>query len=369
MRKKLLLLGATFALLPIVVFSAETINWTFYAPGAAGKMQGGGTTAHADASGRAGVLHTLDDIRRGASPYVTIASANVMKGRWYCIGTVTYTSPIDRQTHTLQNVVGYVHDTGCAFNGTCSCGWLPQFCNGRARTDKMDIAVGNFSGWGAGQAAMFVTKNPNRAPAVWQQIAGLPNPGYQSSSGGACNGIAQETGVPSAAPFSPNSIADPYSTFNPYSAYGNTGMQPGSPGIPGTFQPMNAGQVMGSGMPNFIGQSVNIGSSDTDAYGDPNGQSSGTGAQTGPPGPPEQNIVVWPETIARGGTVQVSWTSVNMNKNSCQVLFEGAEFAKANEGTKPFQTVSSDTSTITFTLECNDANGKPYQSSDSATIQ
>ena len=337
-------------------------------------MQGSGTTAQPDASGKPGALHTLDDVRLGRSPYVTVASATIMKGRWYCIGDVTYTSPIDRRTHSLQNVVGYIHDTGCAFNGTCSCGWLPQFCNGRARTDKMDIAVGNFSGWGALTAANFVTQNPHRAPAVWQQIAGLPNPGYQSTnSGSACNGIPRETGVPSSATYSPSSISDPYDTFNPYSAYGNVGMQPGSPGMPGTFQPMNGGngmQTFGTGFPALgngqdtsvpIGNSVEIGN---------DGQSSGTGTQAGPPGEPALNLVVSPETIQRGGTLQVIWTSVNMTPNSCQIIFEGAQFAKTNEGVKPFTTTSNDTSTLTFTLECNGiTDGKPYQKTDSVTLQ
>src|SRR5262249_46126816 len=155
--------------------ASSAISWTFYAPGASGWMQGPITAASKDASGQSNAIHTLDDVRLGKSTYVTLASASSMRGRWYCIGTVTYTSPIDRQTHTLQNVVGYIHDTGCAFNGTCSCSSLPQYCNGAAHPEKMDIAVGNFQGWGALDAANFVSKNPNRAPAAWQQISGPPS--------------------------------------------------------------------------------------------------------------------------------------------------------------------------------------------------
>lgn len=200
-----ILLSALLAVLPCTVSAADKINWTFYAPGASGWMQGPMKAAYPDAGGSSNGIHTLDDVRTGKSTYVTLASASTMKGRWYCIGTVTYTSPRgnggDGQTHTLENVIGYVHDTGCAFNGTCSCEKLPQYCSRQSRTDKMDIAVGNFSGYGAAEAMNHVTKNPNRAPASWQQIAGLPARG---ASGGPCGGEAKETGTPTKAPYDPN---------------------------------------------------------------------------------------------------------------------------------------------------------------------
>ncbi|MCE9541088.1 hypothetical protein K8R03_00840 [Candidatus Kaiserbacteria bacterium] len=200
-----------FFFAPVPINAAESINWTFYAPGAAGWMQGGLTAAAKDASGATNAIHTLDDVRTGASKYVTLASATVMRGRWYCIGAVTYTSPInnggDGQVHTLQNVVGYVHDTGCAFNGTCSCSSLPQYCNRIPHPEKMDIPVGNFGGWGALQAANYVTKNKNIATTNWQQIAGLPT---GSDASGPCGGVAQETGVPTPAQYRPATILDAY---------------------------------------------------------------------------------------------------------------------------------------------------------------
>lgn len=187
--------------------AANTINWTFYGPGAAGWMQGPMTASQKDLEGKSNGIHTLDDVRTGKSKYVTLASASVMKGRFYCIGTVTYTSPPgnggDGKTHTLENVVGYVHDTGCAFNGTCSCARLPQFCDGKPRTDKMDIAVGNFNGYSAEFAMNYITKNPNRAPKDWTQIAGIPAQGTQAAAATPCGGVVKEQGTPVNAAYTP----------------------------------------------------------------------------------------------------------------------------------------------------------------------
>lgn len=193
--------------------ASNSINWTFYGPGAAGKMQGPMIASQKDAEGLSTGIRTLDDVRLGRSRYVTLASASVMKGRYYCIGTVTYTSPPgnggDGKTHTINNVVGYVHDTGCAFNGTCSCAFLKQFCDGKPRTDKMDIAVGNFNGYSAEFAMNYITKNPNRAPKVWTQIAGLPQKGTAPSATNACGGDPKEEGVPVAAQYIPPSTLAP----------------------------------------------------------------------------------------------------------------------------------------------------------------
>ncbi len=204
--------------------AANSINWTFYGPGAAGWMQGPMTASQKDAEGSSNGIHTLDDVRTGKSKYVTLASASVMKGRYFCIGTVTYTSPPgnggDGKTHTIENVVGYIHDTGCAFNGTCSCARLPQYCDGRARTDKMDIAVGNFNGYSADYAMKYITKNPNRAPKDWTQIAGIPQ-SIQSgqSSTAPCGGQVKEEGTPVAAAYIPPATSAPQNQLPPPSSY------------------------------------------------------------------------------------------------------------------------------------------------------
>ena len=69
------LLGCIFASAPFLVYGVSTINWTFYAPGAGGKIEGKFEAASKDASGNA-AIHTLDDVRSGASRYVTLSSAS-----------------------------------------------------------------------------------------------------------------------------------------------------------------------------------------------------------------------------------------------------------------------------------------------------
>jgi hypothetical protein len=348
--------------LPVVAFSSESISWTFYAPGATVSgpfnMQGSGVPAYPDAEGQnnSESLHTLDDVRMGKSRYVTLASARVMKGRWYCIGAVVYTSPIDRQTHTLTNVVGYVHDTGCAFNGSCSSNFLNQFSRGVVRTDKMDIALGRFYGWGAGVAAQFVIKNLNRAPSSWQLITGLPVAG-SSNNPSACNGTPSEAGVPYVAQYSPTSITDPYSTYGNFGAFGNGGMFSGAQGMTGTFQPINGSQSNGI----LYGKDYN--------YGEGNGASpNDQDKNLAPPGESAMNLLLWPKTVLRGESINVIWTSVNMAKDSCQVLFDGQVFATGSEGSKQFKTVTWDKSAPSFVLRCKDSAGNVREVSDTAQI-
>ncbi len=223
------LIAITIAAIPVAVSALGSINWTFYAPGAGGQIQGSMQAAYPDPNGGT-IIHTLDDVRTGKSPYVTLASATTMRGRWFCIGTVTYTSPMDNMTHTLENVVGYVHDTGCAFNGTCSCGLVGAYCNGVSHPEKMDIPVSNFTGWGGGAAMTFVTRNRNAAPSAWQQIAGLPqqssgqNPVLASTGGSgsmSCGGVPQEMGTPVQAAYRPASIQDTGPGMVPYQVGGS----------------------------------------------------------------------------------------------------------------------------------------------------
>ena len=229
--------------------AANSINWTFYGPGAGGKMQGSMSAASNNLEGT-NVIRTLDDVRTGKSKYVTLASATAMKGRYYCIGTVTYTSPPsnggDGKTHTLENVVGYVHDTGCAFNGTCSCAFLAQFCDGRARPDKMDIAVGNFTGYDGSFANSYISKNPNKAPKDWTQLAGLPTQGASNNPLQACGGEVRESGTPVSAPYTPPLTSAPN---NPLTQPYTTAPQPQPTSVP-TSQPLYQNQPVSQPLPN-----------------------------------------------------------------------------------------------------------------------
>lgn len=92
-------------------------------------------------TGRYDQPFTLDDYRLGNAPFVTVASDPSRYGQSVNLGSRTYRSPIDKQTYTLDNVPGYIHDTGSAFRG---------------RPDKLDIAVGDFRGWNPSEAENFV---------------------------------------------------------------------------------------------------------------------------------------------------------------------------------------------------------------------
>jgi hypothetical protein len=86
-------------------------------------MEGCVETSRPGLDGQA-VPRSLDDVRAGRARFVTLASDSSNYGKYFNIGTVTYMSAEDHQKHTVQNVVGYVHDTGGAFKG---------------RPDKIDV--------------------------------------------------------------------------------------------------------------------------------------------------------------------------------------------------------------------------------------
>jgi hypothetical protein len=153
--------------------------FTFYGPGASGAK---GTEGPMIGS-RGNALKTLDDVRNGAD-VVSLAGHPSQFGQMVFIGNITYTSPIDGKTYTLNNVMGRVDDTGGEFRG----GKNPD-------QNQFDIAVGNFSkGWNDTTAGKFVSGNrvdavpgrgigadivnaPDMAPAVAAQPAAEPPPG------------------------------------------------------------------------------------------------------------------------------------------------------------------------------------------------
>jgi hypothetical protein len=105
-------------------------------------MEGGFETSKPNPQTGKRVPSTLDDVRLGKSPFVTLAGDPSRYGQTVNMGSLTYTSPIDRQSYTLPNVTGYVHDTGSAFKG---------------RPDKLDVATGDFRGWSPQAASALVT--------------------------------------------------------------------------------------------------------------------------------------------------------------------------------------------------------------------
>jgi hypothetical protein len=158
---------------------------------------------------------------------------------------------------------------------------------------------------------------------------------------------------------------------------GNTPWGYGYIGTPPPIGSAAYGQL-GTGIPaNNVGYPTNIGYPTGGSTAGNGGSAGGSASvpyypntsQPVPGGTSVFNLVLWPKSVQRGGTVTVVWTSVNMAKDSCQVLFDGQEFAKSNEGSKPFRTVTSDPGTISFTLRCQHAQGQYKEQSASATIQ
>jgi hypothetical protein len=138
--------------------------FTFYAPGASGAK---GTEGPMIGS-RANALTTLDDIRSGRADVVSLAGHPSQFGQTMFIGNITYTSPIDGKTYTLNNVMGRVDDTGGEFRG-----------NANPDLNQFDIAVGNFGkGWNDTSAGKFVatnyvTANPGRG--IGSDVATSPD--------------------------------------------------------------------------------------------------------------------------------------------------------------------------------------------------
>ena len=150
---------------------------TYYAPGPGDRMEGGFETSQPNPATGKRVPSTLDDVRLGTSPFVTLASDPSRYGQTINIGPQTYTSPIDQKTYTLPDVTGYVHDTGSAFRG---------------RPDKLDVATGDFRGYSPQQASALVTADagsrmvtPLSGDAADQAMRpiGLPEPWRATGEG------------------------------------------------------------------------------------------------------------------------------------------------------------------------------------------
>ena len=163
---------------------------TYYAPGPGDRMEGGFETSQPNPQTGKRVPSTLDDVRLGTSPFVTLAGDPSRYGQTVKMGPLTYTSPIDQKSYTVPNVTGYVHDTGSAFKG---------------RPDKLDVAAGDFRGWSPQQASAFVTADAGRrsvtplsgdeADQAMRPI-GLPEPWRATGAGENPTDTAMASGPP-----------------------------------------------------------------------------------------------------------------------------------------------------------------------------
>lgn len=151
-----------------------TAKVTCYAPGADPTIEGPYATSLPNAFGKNEPM-TLDCVRLGQCKYVTLASNPKNLGNFFYIGTFKYRSPIDGNWYTLENLVGFAHDRGSAFDerqcaqyGTCG-----------VMLRKMDVAVGDFRDpkWRGGVGSRFVDTQPQcrNVDAQWRQLTGAPN--------------------------------------------------------------------------------------------------------------------------------------------------------------------------------------------------
>lgn len=345
---------------------------TCYAPGAGGAIEGDFATSKPSLVLSSGgnpmelmkegprIPRTLDDVRLGKSQYVTLASNQINNGKWYLIGTVTYTSVIDNKQYTLQNVVGYSHDTGSAFNssgcmkyGTCS-----------VMTRKFDIAYGDFRG---GQSDKIIYKSPTclQKNQTWKQIGGaITSATTVLDTQTYTRGPTTVNGI---SPFDPRS----YEYYCLKSAYPvivvPTGSVPASQCLNSPYQqsamyPQSSGQTT---------QSAGTVSSQTNTSKATSvtGLSASSSIATTTPSAVAA-LIAQPTIVSRGSYITLSWSSMGMRTDvPCSVSMFTSTTAQANEGSKKILVTAMMPSPVTFSLSCTSNAGVLVQRTASVTIR
>ncbi len=305
---------------------------TFYAPGAGGTIEGLYETSRPNLEGEknsAGnpIPRTLDDVRLGKYNYVTLASDPSNYGKTYNLGTLTYTSALDGKSYTLENVVGYVHDTGSAFQG---------------RPDKFDVAVGDFRGWGASAGSKFVDSQTYGANTLktWEQIGGVP---------GGATVVRQETGA--ATGFGSIVKAVTEGNLGSITSFGagETGIAGLVSRFLGSGNPIssllgmasNGFGSMLSGLSNLFGggsAGSSVGSGNASAVAPQSPAAPAQPAPTTPQAPQPAatvTLLAQPKTVSVGGMVQLLWSSAGVRTDDACQLSDGTSIlAEKNEGTK-----------------------------------
>ncbi len=241
-----------------------SVKITCYAPGADLHMEGPFATSRAGALGgawgRTSKPSTLDDFRLGRSTYVTLAANPTHYGKWFNMGAVTYVSNLDGRRYTISSVVGYVHDTGCAFMGSGerfgnvnSCCQRYGTCTDAFR--KMDVAYGDFRASNANKGLVNSEAYCGNRNATWIQIGGpLTTP--PTVSGGELVGLNPPPTSPAPSTFKqpPYSSAPPPPQYaqqpaptQPTQYFGNSyaSVPPNQP-FPATFNTQSSSTTSGA---------------------------------------------------------------------------------------------------------------------------
>lgn len=294
-------------------------------PGCSTSVQGCIVTSAKGLDGRNSPI-TVDAVRLGKARVATCASDRSNYGKYFNIGVVTYRSDVDKQMHTVQNVVCYVHDTGGAFYG---------------HPEKLDLAV---------------TLCPECTDADARRLA--------SGSGVSARGFG---------PLDANIFAQTGFDQNPIDSgyYCVTSIDPVVVVPSGTVptsrcynqQPApNPFAQLASRLtaPNLVSpvQPLRQGSNPTNNQVSP----------TTPP-PPAALLIAQPSVVVRGNLVLVSWSSVGMNTQTpCRISAQGQSFAEGNTGSKTFPTNSTSAGQTAFTLSCVTQAGQPFKQTVSVNI-
>ena len=169
------------------VIGQQRFDITGYFPckdGVSCPIQGNLASARPGPDGEA-LVRTLDDYRLGKSEYVTGASdmSRVNAGEKYVMPEITYKSPIDGKTYTLNDVPVAVHDTGSAFQG---------------RPDKLDIAVGVANSDANAQQLARGQEFLGARYQTYDRVASLEEIARQDGAGNPANSSASQSSLPPA---------------------------------------------------------------------------------------------------------------------------------------------------------------------------
>jgi hypothetical protein len=272
----------------------------------------------------------LDDVRLRGAKYVTLSSDWSNQGKFYNLGSITYLSAEDNQKHTVDNVIGYVHDWGRAFSG---------------RPDKIDVCTTICKNCTSdAQAGAYASgRNVGYIPS------GQGAPDYNNASMFANSGWYDTLRAVSGQPAAP--MTSPFAQTSPV------------PISQTLTQQTPASQISPSQISSSqTGNSNSILAALYQATTSPNA--------LGPHGPSVAGILVQPHSVPNGSALIVSWTSVNMSQSStCNVLVNGQAWTQSNEGSKNYQTSPANIGTLAFSIQCTDSAGNSYQASDSAIVQ
>lgn len=314
---------------------------TFYAPGPNDNIEGPFVTSQPSNETGKRIPMTLDDVRLKNHRYVTLAANPEHYGKQYYLGSIEYQSPIDGKWYRLDDVMGYVHDTGPAFRSPGCEKWGTCADIGR----KFDVAVSNFTGWSGPEASRWVDKQPDGRNAARTL----------------CQTNGPVTSLPTATFVRqgerPDFLGQPYVSNPP-------GTSPFAYNQPPQVMQASVGQgATASGGASSAGGGTTINASIQNDV--PGVNSSSV------PGPAVATLVVQAQSVRRGNPILVAWSTLGMKTdNVCRLTFAGEQVAQGNGGARPVTIpLSAQAGIGVIVLTCNPMSGAALEKRASFTIE